>query len=72
MDYQLRAPRIPQYSSVEQVLVNRGIKFEDIPHYLNTTDIDILNPNLIAHIKDGAKMLVQHISQNDKIFIQVD
>ncbi len=72
MDYQLRAPHIPQYSSVEQVLVNRGIKFEDIPHYLNTTDTDILNPNLIAHIKDGAKMLVQHISQNDKIFIQVD
>lgn len=72
MDYQLRAPRIPQYSSVEQVLVNRGIKFEDIPHYLNTTDTDILNPNLIAHIKDGAKMLVQHISQNDKIFIQID
>ena len=72
MDYQLRAPRIPQYSSVEQVLVNRGIKFEDIPHYLNTTDTDILNPNLIAHIKDGAKILVQHISQNDKIFIQID
>ena len=25
-------------SAVEKVLTNRGIKREDIPHYLNTTD----------------------------------
>lgn len=53
-------------------MVNRGIQFQDIQHYLNTQDSDILSPDLIANIKTGAKMLVNHIGQNDKIFIQID
>ena len=72
MDYQLKAPRIPQYSAVEQVLTNRGIKLQDIPHYLNTTDDDIIEPATIDRIENGAKMLVKHIAQNDKVLIQVD
>lgn len=72
MDYQLIAPRIPQNSVVEQVLFNRGITPLNIQHYLNTSDNDILDPKLISNIKDGAKMLIYHIAQNDKVLIQID
>jgi hypothetical protein len=50
-------------------LVNRGIDLEDIPHYINTLDTDILDPALIANIEEGVKMLVSHIGQNHKIMI---
>ena len=72
MNYQLIAPRLPDTSAIEQVLLNRGIKSQDIIHYLNTTDEDILDPSAIMNIENGAKMLIHHISQEDKIFIQID
>lgn len=72
MEYRLRAPEFPIYTPVEQVLVNRGIPYDQINHYLNTTDNDILDPLLIPHLDEGAKMLIRHISQNDKVLIQVD
>lgn len=72
MEYHLRAPEFPIYTPVEQVLVNRGIPYDQINHYLNTTDNDILDPRLIPHLDEGAKMLIKHISQNDKVLIQVD
>lgn len=72
MEYRLRAPEFPIYTPVEQVLINRGIPYDQINHYLNTTDNDILDPRLIPHLDEGAKMLIKHISQNDKVLIQVD
>ena len=72
MEYRLRAPEFPIYTPVEQVLVNRGMPYDQINHYLNTTDNDILDPRLIPHLDEGAKMLIKHISQNDKVLIQVD
>ena len=75
MEYQLIAPGIPPkdvLSAVEQVLANRGIKPENVEHYLNTTDEDILDPKLIMNIGQGVKMLIKHISQGDKVLIQVD
>lgn len=72
MNYQLIAPRLPNTSAIEQVLLNRGIKSQDIIHYLNTTDEDILDPSTIMNIEKGAKMLIRHISQEDKTFIQID
>ena len=57
---------------VEQVLINRGIDHIDVTHYLNTSEEDILDPTYIKNIVDGAKMLIKHISQNDKVFIQID
>ena len=72
MNYQLIAPRLPNTSAIEQVLLNRGIKSQDIIHYLNTTDEDILDPSTIINIEEGAKMLIRHISQEDKTFIQID
>ena len=75
MEYQLIAPSIPlnaEITAVERVLTNRGIAIHDITHYLHTTDEDILNPELIANMKEGAKMLIKHIAAEDKIFIQID
>lgn len=75
MEYQLLTPRIPldkELTVVEQVLANRGIAPADVNHYINTTDADILNPALIANIEDGVKMLIKHVSQNDKVLIQID
>lgn len=70
MEYHLKAPMIPGYSPIEQILNNRGI--QNIYHYLHTTDDDILEPSTIMNIKNGAIMLVQHINNNDKILIQID
>ena len=75
MEYQLITPSIPlnaEVSAVERVLSNRGIPLNEIKHYLNTTDADILPPSAIANMREGAMMLVKHISNNDKVFIQVD
>lgn len=75
MTYQLRTPILPiydDYSILEVLFAARGIPPEDIDHYLHTTKADILSPSLIANIDDGIKMLIQHIFNNDKIFIQVD
>ena len=38
-------------------------------HYLNTTDTDILDPNLLDNIDKGARMLVSHIGRKNKVFI---
>ena len=31
----------PNYTATEQILTNRGIPYEQIEHFLNTTDSDI-------------------------------
>lgn len=75
MEYQLIAPRIPLgrlLTAVEQVLANRGIAPENVEHYLNTTDEDILSPMLIMNIEEGVKVLIRHIAQGDKVLIQID
>jgi single-stranded-DNA-specific exonuclease len=73
MEYQLIAPSIPQeLSAVERVLTNRGIPLNQIEHYLHTTDDDILDPKLVSNVTDGARMLIKHIAQEDKVLIQVD
>lgn len=75
MDYQLKTPLLPiknEYTVVERVFAIRGVDPKDIPHYLNTTKEDILDPGLIMNIDEGVKMLARHISQQDKIYIQVD
>ena len=75
MEYQLIAPRIPLgrlLTAVEQVLANRGIAPENVEHYLNTTDEDILNPMLIMNIEEGVKVLIKHIAQGDKVLVQID
>ena len=69
MNYELISPRDKTLTVLEQVLNNRGISPDKIKHYLNTTDSDILDPSIITNIREGAKMLVSHISQGHKIFV---
>ena len=72
MEYQLIVPRIPPdrvLTAVEQVLANRGIAPENVEHYLNTTDEDILNPKLIMNVEEGVKILIKHIAQGDKVLV---
>lgn len=66
------APVADGLTAIEQVLANRGIKPENIEHYLNTTNKDILDPKLIMNMREGATMLIKHINQGNKILIQVD
>ena len=75
MEYQLLTPSIPvqkDSTPVERVFANRGMFTSDINHYLHTTKEDVLDPELLDNIAQGAKMFVQHLAAGDKIFVQVD
>lgn len=73
MDYQLIKPIQESYSAIEQVLTNRGIKFEDIAHYLNVTEEDNLSPLLLDNIEQAAKMLFNQLHKDSfHIHVQVD
>lgn len=72
MEYQLRAPRIPEYTAVEQVLTNRGIQYQDIQHYINTSRTDIYDPLLLKNMQRGAQMLIHHIAEEHGIYLTVD
>lgn len=72
MEYQLRAPRIPEYTAVEQVLTNRGIQYQDIQHYINTSRADIYDPLLLKNMQRGAQMLIHHIAEGHDIYLTVD
>ena len=72
MEYQLITPRIPDktnFTPVEQVFLNRGMSLSDIEHYFNTSKKDILNPELLDNMQQGAEMLIKHLAAGDKIFI---
>lgn len=75
MEYQLLGPELldrTDLTPIERVFLNRGIEPQNINHYLQTTEEDILNPLLLENMDRGARMLVKHFAAGDKIFIQVD
>ena len=72
MNYVLREERDTTKTALVQILVNRGLKEEDIWHYLNTTDNDLIDPATIEHIDEGAKMLMKHIDKKSTIGVCVD
>ena len=72
MRYQLITPRDEAMSAVEQVLHNRGIKLEDMERFKYPSQNDIVDPLCLEHMHEGVQMLMKHVGQNDKIFIQVD
>ena len=77
MNYELLMPQPDnlikkELSAIEWVFANRGILPEDIHHYLNTTEQDIINPRFLNNMQQGAKMLISHLLYGDKIFIQID
>ena len=73
MEYRLRAPRQPNTTLLEQILLNRGFKNkEDINHYLTTDESDLINPLKLDNIQEGLKLLAKHIAQNSNTLIIVD
>lgn len=52
--------------------MNRGIPLVDVKHYLNTEVNDILPPTTITNMKEGALLLIKHISENNKVMLQID
>ena len=72
MDYKLISPRDERIGLLEQILLNRGIKAEDIYHYLHVDENDVLDPLLLDNMREGVKMLIQHINNNDRTLVVVD
>ena len=74
MKYQLLNPINPNYSTIEQILTNRHIPYNEVYHYLHSTDADINEPELLGAdvLTDAATALIKHIKDNDKILIVVD
>lgn len=73
LQYQLIQPRNPELSPIEQIFANRGIiGKENINHYLHTTKDDLIAPERLMNVREGATMLIKHIKAQDKILIQVD
>ncbi len=74
MKFELIQQPNPEYSAIEQVLTNRGIKIEDIPHYLNTTKDDIESwLGLGAENLENAKIaLLKAYKDETEIIIIVD
>ena len=74
MRYQLINPINQKLSTIEQILVNRGIPLEQIPHYLNTTDNDISPPELLGEykLKIAAAYLISAIYAEATVIIIVD
>lgn len=74
MKYKLINPINPKYSTIMQILYNRGIPISNIPHYINTTDQDINPPTLLGEdkLKTAAATLVNTIKRNDKAVVIVD
>ena len=65
---------IGNYSATQQVLLNRGIKLEDIPHYMNLTDADINPPEAFDEelMDAAARCFLQHLDIDTTICDIVD
>ena len=73
MRYQLLKPMNPKYKALEQILVNRNIPYEEISHYLNTTDADINDPTTLGKsIDDGIMILGSAIAGNYNTLVVCD
>ena len=62
----------PNYTATEQILTNRGIPYDKINAYLNTTDADINSFLDLNNIEAAVEMLFKHLKANSRILIQVD
>ena len=72
MDYKLISQRQPNIGLLEQILINRGITMSEVNHFLHADEEDVLNPTLLANMREGAQALSKHIAANDRALIVVD
>ena len=57
---------------IENLLIKRGIKKEDLDIFLNPTEENYLDPLLLDHMDDAAQLLNKHLFTNDPIDLIVD
>lgn len=72
MQYKLINKNEDDNSAVGTIMNNRSILSKDIFHFCNPTEQDVIPNSLLRNMTAGIKMLIKHIKQNNKIFIQVD
>ena len=74
MKYQLIKPMNPNYNALQQILTNRGIPFERIYEYLNTTDEIIKNPLDLgeSNLKQAALTIIGHIAADRPALVVCD
>ena len=74
MKYKLIKNVNPKYNAVQQILSNRGIPFNEIHHYLNTTDKDINDAEMLGSelLKDAATALIQAVQKEEDAIVIVD
>ena len=74
MKYQLINEPNKNFSTIQQILYNRGIRPQDILHYINLSDNDINPPTALgeSNIKGGVKLLLETIYNNLNAIIIVD
>jgi hypothetical protein len=74
MKYKLIKDVNPKYNAVQQILSNRGIPFNEIHHYLNTTDKDINDAEMLGlnMLNQAATALIKTIQNNKDAIVIVD
>ena len=74
MKYELINKPNEKFSAIQQVLYNRGIKEQDIQHYVNLSDQDINSPLLLGEqsLKNGLRLIIEAIQKEKNAVIIVD
>lgn len=74
MKFELINPINPNYSTIEQVLTNRNIPINKIPHYLHSTDEDIASYLLFGEqiLKHAATAILSTITKSKTTIVIVD
>lgn len=74
MEYKLiQSPEIQSDdAAITKILLNRGIKREEITNYLFPKDSFILPPEDLDNMRDGAELLAKHIGLQSQTLVVVD
>lgn len=74
MQYKLIKENNYSYTPIEQILINRGIPYNEIDHYLNTTDDDINDYRSFGedNLKIAGTLLKAAIDDNCHIYLPID
>lgn len=74
MKYKLINPPNKNFSTIQQILFNRGIKQNDIQHYLSLSDNDINDYKLFGeqNLKAAARILAATILNKQDAFVVID
>ncbi len=59
-------------AAITKILLNRGIKREDIMKYLNPLDKYILPPEDLDNMRAGAELLARHVAKQSQTLVVVD